>query len=830
MKITLFLVAMILTTNISYTNEGTDIDLQAGYSEGPTTMESLRSDDEWIHWVLEMFGYDMDDDAFEELIEHLQTIRNNPFFLGNVTADQLRDLIFLDEFEIRKILEWVHGSWSEDKTWFSGTEQRFIEAEILNSHLAHLLSEFVRFANPIQPGDTQDFGLAAENNVDYNQKSENDMDSPARHDFEADSTAKTEVIVEISTGSEASDSNSGRGSGSGSFHKIRPSGLIHLSRDLTSELRVRTEIRAARPIQFANGYNGHYLGSPLRYQERIEIGHPRFSAHITRAKQNGEAMKWPSDLGFHTGHLRLTDIMGLEVLAGDYSIRYGSGLVFGSGGMRQGVRSGGVNTSIGTRVRPYRSGASGPFMRGLVAGGVVRGADVRVFGSERRLAATPFFGDGAVLVQEDGDGPGGADCAPTGAVAGLGCGGKGLLPVGYFMPGWGVPRRTQSEVSRYANLRLRSLGVTAGGRRSFGGFTAGVGMALVGNWFNDNVVARPDRWSSSDFEGRRLWQWSVATELKGRNWFFTGEVAGSGSGGVGVVYSIRWSDRPLEAGVLGRMLPADFHTVFGQAPGAWSGAANEHGFGAWLQWRGDAGFRVRMYADGYRSPGARYGSDVGVWGRERGAAVDWRRGRRLSAGVEVYQRSDLYPAVVNDVSGREYRVRLERERGTLRGWFRVEPGGGWMAQSRLEVQSWEGQVPAEAETDAFSLIFTATHPASLMISSHQALGYGWTQTLRYRTRMLETILQHTIFDTENHNSRVYAFEYDLAGQLRVPSWSGQGQRTNLVIQYTSLNRVLVLRVKTGRTFYSDRFEVGTGADATQGPVRNDLAAQIILNL
>jgi hypothetical protein len=195
--------------------------------------------------------------------------------------------------------------------------------------------------------------------------------------------------------------------------------------------------------------------------------------------------------------------------------------------------------------------------------------------------------------------------------------------------------------------------------------------------------------------------------------------------------------------------------------------------------------------------------------------------------LEFYQRLDLYPAIAVDAAGREIRVRLNRKRGTFRGWIRVEPGAGWMVQSRLEVQLWEGDVPDVI--DWLGLIKSAAPPNMLLLKSENYQGYGWSQTIRYRNRSVETILQHTIFNTDNHNTRIYAFEYDLAGQLRVPSWSGQGQRTNLVIQYNTPARGLLLRFKTGRTFYTDRFEVGSGADTTTGPVRNDIAVQIVLN-
>jgi hypothetical protein len=824
-----------------------------GYAAAPILSEN-NPDDEWIHWVLEMFGYDMDDDAFEELIEHLQNIRRNPFFIGTVSADQLRDLVFLDEFEIRKILEWVSTNWSDDAYRFTGTQHAFVEAGILDEHLAQLFTVFVRFIDTSESALTTKYPLAADNIHDYESGSE--VEAVNGNVSTPESSHESEGVA---------DTERNRSEGpSDPDYLAKRSAMARLQYGgLAGNLRVRTEIRAGRPVQKAFGYDGYYLGSPLRYQERTEITHSKFSAHYTRSKQSGERMMWPVETGFQTSHVLVTGFQNVEILIGDYTVRHGSGLVFGSGGMRQGLRTGGVVVTAGTRVRPYRSGTSGSFMRGVMVGGVVRGVDVLVFGSERRLAATPFLisaGDGNSGVEfgaggtgggaggaQGGLGAGGAGGGAGGAQGGLGAGGAGggaggaqgglgaggaeseggAVRRGVFMPGWGAARRTQADLARFGNLRLRTLGATVGGRRSLGVLEMGLSFGMAGNWFGERIAARPDRWNAYDFEGQHLWQWSLAGEVLGPEWLVAGEAAGSGSGGTGWVWSARWAEGPFELGVLGRSLPADFHTVYGQAPGAWSGAGNEQGFGAWLQWRGLRGLRVRLFADGYRSPGARYGSDVGVWGRERGAAVLWRQGRAFSSNVEFYRRLDLYPAIVTDVSGREYRARLDRNRSTLRGSVRMEPGSGWMVLSRLEVQSWTGDVPAA--TVKLELPTLSMLPNSLLIDFIRDFGYGWTQTIRYRNKFLEIIVQHTIFNTDSFNTRIYAFEYDLAGQLRVPAWSGQGQRSNIVAQFTAPGRYLILRLKLGHTLYTDRFEVGTGNDATQGPTRTDLAGQLIIN-
>jgi hypothetical protein len=541
----------------------------------------------------------------------------------------------------------------------------------------------------------------------------------------------------------------------------------------------RPAITTENRVQFAGprgqGYqNGNYSGSPLRYHDRYTAEGSTYSAHLARSKAAGEDFQAPMRTGFQSFHLAASPAANWYVILGDYTIQSGAGLGSSRSAMRTGTRVLQRFSGIAPVARPYRSGNHGRFYRGVTATWSGGGSRVLVYGSTRKLSATE-------VLHED-------------------------QRIGFRFPGWTSFRRTSGERDRHHNLNLNSMGVDVYRSHSWLNLHLEHRVGLSRHGFSGEIIPRDGLAYREHFAGSNLTAWSAASQLRYGTLEAMTEWSGSVQGGIARVHGLRIRQGNMDGGVWSRRYDRNHYTVFGSGIGAFSGAANERGIGAWVVVRPVRGVRVRMYADRYESVGVRPDADAGVWGWERGTAADVRVSRGVLVRGEAIIRGVLRGVDMEDEFGRVSRVRVERERVTVRGSVRVEPGAGWLWQGRADVQGLMGVVPD--------------------IGVGRLGGAGVAQVMRYRNDQWEFIVQHHIFHADTHDTRVYAYEYDLLNVIRIPSFSGAGQRYSTVIQYQPRSWLLI-RTKLGRTKYSDRFAVGSGNDLTDGPSRTDGGIQII---
>ncbi|MFB6306081.1 MAG: hypothetical protein ABEH43_03685, partial [Flavobacteriales bacterium] len=90
--------------------------------------------------------------------------------------------------------------------------------------------------------------------------------------------------------------------------------------------------------------------------------------------------------------------------------------------------------------------------------------------------------------------------------------------------------------------------------------------------------------------------------------------------------------------------------------------------------------------------------------------------------------------------------------------------------------------------------------------------------LSLRTRL-------AIFNTNSHNTALYAYEHDVLYAFSVPAYSGQGIRTYFLIKY-EMSSSLSCWLRWGEWFYYDRKKVGSGLNEISGNSKNEMKLQI----
>lgn len=115
--------------------------------------------------------------------------------------------------------------------------------------------------------------------------------------------------------------------------------------------------------------------------------------------------------------------------------------------------------------------------------------------------------------------------------------------------------------------------------------------------------------------------------------------------------------------------------------------------------------------------------------------------------------------------------------------------------------------------------------SSLHKQSQSNKGIVLAQDISYKHQRTSFAARCALFDINNYNSRIYLYERDVLYAFSFPAYDGRGLRYYVVIQYV-LFKHLKIGLKWSQTRYYDREVVGTGAEATEGNIINDLKVQV----
>ena len=110
-------------------------------------------------------------------------------------------------------------------------------------------------------------------------------------------------------------------------------------------------------------------------------------------------------------------------------------------------------------------------------------------------------------------------------------------------------------------------------------------------------------------------------------------------------------------------------------------------------------------------------------------------------------------------------------------------------------------------------------------------GYFLCQDIAYKpeNKPYSLAFRYAIFDAQDYNARIYAYENDVLYSFSVPALYGKGMRIYLLGKVKLFN-ALTLYARIGRTIYSDRNEIGSGLTLIEGNHKTDLKVEAIWKL
>jgi len=517
--------------------------------------------------------------------------------------------------------------------------------------------------------------------------------------------------------------------------------------------------------------NARYLGSPVKLYSRYRFTYyNNLSIGITAEKDPGEEFfKGTQANGFdyYSGHFFLKDIGRIKSLAlGDFQVQFGQGLTLWSG-LAFGKSSQAVNIKKnGLGLRPYTSVDENNFMRGA---GITVGLgqfELTAFYSNKNRDANILELD---TVEQEA-----------------------LLITSLQQTGL---HRTPRELEDKNAVNETFMGSNLSWKRA--GFQVGItGYAME---LSADLNRRLSFYNQFDLNSSTNWNLGADYSYIFRNFNLFGEMATSESGGYALLNGLMMSlDPRLSLSILHRKFTTDYQSPLSVAFSENTRVTNEEGLFIGLEAKLSQQWSLNAYADHFSFPWMRFRTYSPSRGFDYSLQVNYRPERR----IEMYARYRIRNKSLNSPDIAPIRYLDNQVRQNIRIHFSYPVSPSFTFKNRVE---WIDFQHGNKKQQGFLI--------------YQDVGFRnfsspWAITARY-----------AIFNTDGFDSRIYAYENDVLYAFSFPFYSDKGHRVYIVARYR-VNRNIDLQARLAQTVYTNRNEIGSGLDLTEGNSRTELKAQM----
>ncbi len=534
--------------------------------------------------------------------------------------------------------------------------------------------------------------------------------------------------------------------------------------------------RLSQVLEKAKGFDNtitgtKYLGSPQRLFLRYRYTYKNLMQFgLLGDKDAGEQfLKGAQRYGFdfYSFHLFARKIGVIQALAiGDFTVNMGQGLIqWQSLAFKKSVDVMGVKRQAAV-LRPYSSAGEFNYHRG--AGITIRKGsfETTFFASLRKVSAN-FVAD--TVNNEEYI--------------------SSFLTSGYH--------RTNSEITD----RNRLTQTAFGGNIIFRGNRWHLGVNSIYYNFSFPVQKRDEPYNLYAISGKNWYNFSIDYSYTYKNLHLFGEAASDKNFNKAFINGLLISVDPnVDLSFVQRTIGAAYQSVNGNAFTENTYPTNESGFYAGISIRPGIGWRIDAYCDIFKFPWLKYLVDAPSSGKDFLAQLTYTPNRQ----AEIYTR-----------------FRNESKKGN-------QPGNLTTTNFLvlLPRQSWRTQVSYKLNT-AISL----RNRVELMWfdrkGENNEKGFLTFVDVVYKPVMkpFSGILRLQYFETDDYNSRIYAYENDVLYSYSIPAFFDKGFRYYLNLNY-DWGKKLTFWLRWAQTIYKNRDTVGSGLDEIPGNRRSDVKFQV----
>jgi hypothetical protein len=541
--------------------------------------------------------------------------------------------------------------------------------------------------------------------------------------------------------------------------------------------RILEQQKGYRPLE--PGETGsRFLGSPDKFYLRYRMTYSdRMSFGLTMEKDAGEEFftgSNPQGFDYYSGHFYLKKISKNvhSIALGDFQVYFGQGLtIWGGFGIRKGAQVLNVKR-ISLPIRPYTSVNEALFMRGGAGHFQFlkeKNLEVTVFGSYRQRDANL----GSQIDSLIGD----LDFAVT-----------SLQEIGFH--------RTEGEI-----LDENAIGfVTSGARVRYTGRSWHIAGNFVHNYLTNELKRdNPALYQQFDFVGQQSFNASLDYSFRYRNLQFFGETATNEKGGLATLNSILIDlDPRVSLAVLHRYYDKSYYTLNGNAFGEGSNTSNESGLYIGLEARFGAGVKLSTYFDVFQFDWLRYQIDAPTKGYEVFGKLEYSPNYFVNIYAQ-YRFERKGKNLSNNVNNIDEIINHDKQ--NLRFNFGYNVSSQLALRSRVEFSFYQDE-----EFNQGFMIY---------------------QDLVFKPKFipLKAQIRLAFFDTDNYDTRIYAYENDVLYAFSVPAYSGKGLRYYFNLSYR-INRNFSVWLRFSQTYFTDRVVISSGLAEIDGRTRSEIKVQL----
>ncbi len=536
-------------------------------------------------------------------------------------------------------------------------------------------------------------------------------------------------------------------------------------------------LRHSRTLESKKGYqadqNNPYIGGPDYLYARYRVSRTNdFSIGFTLEKDAGEKLFHDDSIGrsftdFQSYHLFLKNKGFLKALAlGDYQIQLGQGLVFGSGfSFGKGAES--IHTIRRNEIglRPYTSALESGFFRGA---GVSLGNEnwtytliYSVANKDANILNDSSYTDFDEYVSS-------------------------IQETGYH--------RTTSELNRKGQLNE----MVYGGALNYQSRHFRIGVTSLFNRFSHPIQKKPNNYNQFEFSGTNNWTGSAYGSIIWQNINAFGEIAQSTSGGRAYYAGLIASLTPMvDFSFSLRNYDKDFHSFYANAFGEQSRTINEKGAYWGLKFTPYRKLTMALYFDHFEFPWLKYGVEAPSQGIEYLGRLTYRMSRKILLYAQYREEIKETSATASDSN------LSSLMKGTKRNLL----------------------LNADYELTHNISMKTRVQTSGYKLGQSHTAGLAIMQDIQYKFWKFKFDARFAIFDTDNYDNRIYAYERDLLYTFSIPAYSGNGIRSYLMMRY-HISRRIGLWLKFARFKYQNSQTIGSGQEEISGPVRSDIRTML----
>jgi hypothetical protein len=366
--------------------------------------------------------------------------------------------------------------------------------------------------------------------------------------------------------------------------------------------------------------------------------------------------------------------------------------------------------------------------------------------------------------------------------------------------------RTPAEIADRNNTRQ----ISAGGSIHYLGNRFQMGINWIHFKFNRPFQKQDEPYNLYSLKGTLLTDYSIDYNYTLSNMHLFGEIASDRWRHLALMQGALISlNENLDLGFLYRNISPGYLSLYSDAFTENNVPNNEKGFYAGLTFRPVAGLQANIYCDVFMFPWLKYAVDAPSAGRDFFFQLNFQPTK--TARFTATYKNEMKSGNNGDLNTATHEISSPVKQR-------------WRVETNYKIS---GAIHFDGRIELLSITGNHTIPQTGFLGM---AGMGFSKA------GISADMGFTLFETDNYDSRIYAYEPDLIYNFSLPSYYGKGIHYYINF-HRDLSRLISHKaghfrfsawLKWGQVYYRGVESIGSGLDEIPGNRKSELKAQVLI--